>query len=468
MSIHEHKKGHYTVQVFKADPLGGRPLRLCRRIAGRSAAEEQERVFIREAEAWGKDRAFKKEARARGILPANPAGGTQIPTSSVAFASYLENSYLPWFKATHPRTGMRILQARASSFLVVAEDLAGVPLNEVEYKVEELVQRWQEEGIRYRGSKDRRGRVLNRKSRPLTTAGINERLRRIREVLNHAYDKRVLDLPPRVKTLTVKGARPGAEKPIRYFSVEERVRFLKYANPDVADVFELARMTGMRPAEVFHARVDWVDLRQRKITVQACDCGLCPGGEWVTKTGRHRSVDIADPLMPLLRRLMRDKAGDALLVETKHGQPIMRLEGSSGRFKRTLRRAGLERKGLSFYSCRHTFAADLITAGTPLARVAALLGNSVQVCERYYGHLIPGHTAKDVEAAIKAIEPWGRAASPSRGSDGSGDGERRTPRRVQIPAAGLSPGAEKGSGPDVDESADEGPTAEGLPNRRAA
>lgn len=291
-------------------------------------------------------------------------------------------------------------------------------LNEVDYKIEKLVERWQIEGVRHRGVTDRRGRALNRKARPISTAGINERIRRIREVLSHAYDKRFLDLPPRVKLLTTKGARPGAEKPIRYFAADERVRFLRYAEADVVDVFNLACMTGLRPAEVFHARVDWVDFKNRKIVVQACECSLCPGGTWISKTGRHRSIDIASALLPLLRRLTTDKSADARLIVNDHGQPISRLEGSSGRFKRTLRRAGLDRKGLSFYSCRHTFAADLITAGTPLAKVAALLGNSVQVCEMFYGHLIPGHTAEDVEAAIKATDPW-PARETTSGSEAS-------------------------------------------------
>jgi hypothetical protein len=50
---------------------------------------------------------------------------------------------------------------------------------------------------------------------------------------------------------------------------------------------------------------------------------------------------------------------------TARGHPQHRswpsyLEGSGGRFTRTLRKAGLDRKGLSLYSCRHTFAADLL------------------------------------------------------------------------------------------------------------
>ena len=36
---------------------------------------------------------------------------------------------------------------------------------------------------------------------------------------------------------------------------------------------------------------------------------------------------------------------------------------------------------------------------------AALLGNSVRVCEMHYGHLIPGRTAEAVKA-LSAVRPW--------------------------------------------------------------
>lgn len=79
----------------------------------------------------------------------------------------------------------------------------------------------------------------------------------------------------------------------------------------------------------------------------------------------------------------------------------------------TLRRAGLDRQGLSFYSLRHTFAADLITAGRPIQEVAALLGNSPRTCELHYAHLMPGKTREAVKV-LKAIEPWGTAVEKKK------------------------------------------------------
>jgi integrase len=396
-----------AVQVFRKDPLGGDPLRLCHRPGKGENRAEVKRRFLAQAEAWVSERRLIKEARARGLEIADPS----TPSKLLDFPSYFERHYLPWFRE---HRGERTLRSRASAFMVLVEDLAGVSLDKAEHQADDLVERWRKEGVRYRASADKLGRELNRPPRPITDAGINERLRRLREVLMHAYKRtRVLQHPPRLSLLTIKGSVLGAEKPIRFFLPEERVRFKRYAPPDVADAFDLMCLLGFRPAEFVHGRVDWVDLKRGKVVVQACPCPLCPDGRWVPKTGRFRAIDICADVKPILKRLMKGKADDALLVPTTHGAPISRLEGSGGRFVKTLVRAGLDRAGLSMYSARHTFAADLITAGKSIKEVSVLLGNSPRVCEAHYGHLLPGKTAEAVQV-LRAVRPWPEGSgSPS-------------------------------------------------------
>jgi hypothetical protein len=412
MSIYEYAPGRFVVQKYRADPLGGKPHRLCKRLQGRDAAEKLEQKFDAQLDTWEEGRALIKKARESGLQIALPS----TPPSMPDFPTYLEERYLPWYRENR---GQRTLRARASAIMTVAEDLAGIPLDKVEHRIDELVERWRKEGCRYRVERDRLGRKQKRQPRPITEAGINERLRAARAVLNHAYKRtRILNVPPRIQLLTVKGATPGSERPVRYFTPQERVQFLKYAERDVADTLEVGRMLGLRPAELFHAQVGWVDFQKRKVWVQACACALCPDGKWIPKTGTFRGVDICPDLLPILRRLTKGRRDEALLIANTHGAPLSRLEGSGGRFVRTLRRAGLARKGLSLYSCRHTFAADLVTAGVSMKKVATLLGNGVRVCEMHYGHLIPGHTAEAVKV-LKAVQPWpaGKPPSPARAAD---------------------------------------------------
>jgi integrase len=398
MSIQETSQGRYVVQIYRSDPLGEAPLRLCKRVEGIEVARKEEKAFESQAREWAAGRKLIKDAKDRGIELVTPS--TQ--PSVTGFADFLEQVYLVWARTNLDPNTMR---ARAPSLMILADDLANTPLHQVENEIDDLVAKWRAEGCRYR-ELDHLGRPTNRKPRPITDAGINERLKILRAILGHAHMKaRVLATSPRIALLKKKRSEPGAGTPVRYFTPEERARFLRYAEPETADVFELGRMTGMRPGELFHLLVGSVNFRDKKLLVQAGACPLCPDDKWIPKMGDYRAVDIAPALMPILRRLIKGKAYGAFVIESVHGQPYSRLVGSGGRFVRTLKRAGLARKGLSIYSLRHTFAADLITAGRPIQEVAALLGNSPRTCELHYAHLMPGRTAEAVKA-IKAIEPW--------------------------------------------------------------
>ena len=391
-------RDRYVVQVFRSDPLGEAPLRLCGRVEGVDAARRKEKAFLATANEWIAKRKVMKEAGDRGIALATPS---TLPSAS-GFADFLETVYVPWAKTNLDPNTMR---ARAPSVMILAEDLANAPLHQIENLIDDLVAKWRSEGCRYREF-DHLGRPTNRAPRPISDAGINERLKILRAILGYAHMRaKVLATSPRISLLKQKRSAPGASTPVRYFTPEERARFLRYADAATAELFNLGRMTGMRPGELLHLLVGSVNLRDKKILVQAGPCPFCPDGRWIPKTGEFRAIDIAPALMPILRKLIKGKPDDAFVIDNKHGAPFSRLIGSGGRFVRILKKAGLARRGLSIYSLRHTFAADLITAGRPIQEVAALLGNTPRTCELHYAHLMPGKTAEAVKA-IKAIEPW--------------------------------------------------------------
>jgi integrase len=150
---------------------------------------------------------------------------------------------------------------------------------------------------------------------------------------------------------------------------------------------------------------------------------MCDGGEHRQTGYPTNNEHRLGTRWPILRRVIKGKPDKAFMIENVHGRPFSRLIGSGGRFVRILKKAGLDRKGLSIYSLRHTFAADLITAGRPIQEVAALLGNSPRTCELHYAHLMPGRTAEAVKA-LKAIEPWPTAQpadtlAPAESSNGT-------------------------------------------------
>jgi integrase len=378
-------------------------------VSGRPAAEAQQHRFESDANEWVARQRLIKETQEKGLTVVLPS----TPNNTLGFNDFLEHHYLPWAKNHHdPRT----MTARSSTILILVADLGNTPLVDVERRVDELVDKWRSEGCRFSCTVDRRGRTLNRKPRAISDAGLNERLKLLRAILGHAHmTAKILNVRPRIPLLKKKRAALEAGKMVRYFTPEERVRFLRYCTPGTGtdDVFQLGVLLGLRPDELFHAQVGWVELRLKKVMVQAGTCPHCLDGRWLPKTGRFRDIDICDDLLPILRRLTKGKSPSALLIPSDHGLPYWRRRGSGGRYSRTLRRAGLDRKGLSIYSLRHTFAADLVSAGKPLQEVAHLLGNSVRVCEMHYSHLRPGVTRETVKV-LRAVHPWATPTEPRK------------------------------------------------------
>jgi integrase len=92
--------------------------------------------------------------------------------------------------------------------------------------------------------------------------------------------------------------------------------------------------------------------------------------------------------------------------------------------------AGLERRGP--YALRHTFATEALAAGVSTFQVARLMGTSVAMIDRTYGHL-----ARDSEDSIRArLEARGAVEVPSQGeADAELYGEN--PLAVRFPRDGA-------------------------------
>ena len=189
MSIQQTSQGRYVVQIFRSDPLGEAPLRLCGRVEGIDEARKKERDFLAEANEWTAKRKLIRQAQAKGIAVTTPS--TQPSVNG--FADFLEQTYLPWAKSNLDPNTMR---ARAPSLMILAADLGNTPLHQIENRIDDLVGKWRSEGCRYREF-DHLGRPTNRAPRPISDAGINERLKILRAVLGHAHMRaKVLATPP--------------------------------------------------------------------------------------------------------------------------------------------------------------------------------------------------------------------------------------------------------------------------------
>jgi len=349
-------------------------------------------------------------ARALGIKPP-PAGGT---VKALTFRQLFVEKYTPW-AATELHSATR--RSRESVHWHLLGFFGDVPLDEITSGlIDEFKDKRMKEGVIYKTEEG----AQKRAARPLSKAGLSEQLKVLRAILKWAVRKGHLKVMPSVDMPKDKRSTPGAAKPVRYFTVEERGRLLRRAKPALADVIRFGLMTGARPAEMFHLRCRSIDLARRAITIEEQPCPLCDDGAWVPKVGAWRQVEIAPDLLPVLRRLMKGKRPEDLLFDNVHGKPFTRLQGGGGAFNRALRNAGLARTGLSFYSLRHTFGADLASAGEPLQKIGKLMGHTDLRSTQVYAHLMP-EALDGVVSKLRMPDEWrplgvvprGNVSSPS-------------------------------------------------------
>jgi integrase len=144
-------------------------------------------------------------------------------------------------------------------------------------------------------------------------------------------------------------------------------------------------------------------------------------GEYPWKPKRKRSVrDV--PICPQLRRLIDEHiaagyAGERYLIRAPRTDAPLPRQTADHWVRADFPAAGLvhgrDGDGLTFHSTRHTFASWLVQADISLLKVARLIGDTVEMVEKVYGHLAPG----DLDRAIGIIEEVAKNAASSTPDD---------------------------------------------------
>jgi integrase/recombinase XerD len=154
--------------------------------------------------------------------------------------------------------------------------------------------------------------------------------------------------------------------------------------------------TGMRIGELLALKVNDLDIRERKIHIFE--------GE---KNSLGRVVYLSDDALFALRRWLskRDHKKRALF----YGRGRDRLVYSSARhlFMKYLKKAGLENRGYTVHSLRHTFASELLNAGMRLECLQQLLGHHNIEMTRRYARLTDKTREEEYFRAMAIIEQGG-------------------------------------------------------------
>lgn len=235
--------------------------------------------------------------------------------------------------------------------------------------------------------------IEHEQDRGLKVTTLSTRLNHFRTFLRYLIDRDIVNervLKRKIK-LKVPNFLPRAIAPDdirKLLGAIEKTR-------DRALILVLLR-TGMRIGEVLHLNIRDLDIRERKIHIYE--------GE---KNCLGRVVYLSDDaLMALKLWLNTRKPQKQYLFYGLHHGPLGYTQARNI-FVRYLSAAGLQHKGYTIHSLRHTFASELLNAGMRLECLQLLLGHRDIEMTRRYARLTDKSREEEYFRAMAIIEQGG-------------------------------------------------------------
>ena len=189
---------------------------------------------------------------------------------------------------------------------------------------------------------------------------------------------------------------------VRFFTDEELRHLHGLIDPENWKVVAFALETGLRRAEQFELRWEYISFDSHMLTIP------------LPKGGTTRHVPLSCEAESLLRSL------DTFLISPYVFAGIRKpLEPMDSRaflrrvFEPALRQAGIQ--DASWHTLRHTTASRLVMAGVPLPTVKEILGHRDLQTTLKYSHLSPGHIQTAIEKGSLAL--LGIGTGTKTGSD---------------------------------------------------
>lgn len=185
-----------------------------------------------------------------------------------------------------------------------------------------------------------------------------------------------------------KKPRPPEAIPAFFNEKELRLFVSVIENRDFRELCITAVLTGLRLGELLSLSWKDIDFDSKVILIQNSKA-------FTTKSKRSRAVPMSDNLCQMLIERKRNLRNEAETVFHDAKGKQLKEGTASQRFKRYVRRAGLNDK-LHFHSLRHSFASALVMSGVSLYAVQKLLGHSHSETTEIYSHLSPQQLHKEV------------------------------------------------------------------------
>jgi integrase len=199
---------------------------------------------------------------------------------------------------------------------------------------------------------------------------------------------------------------PRRKRAIRPLAPEtiERMRALLLARGRVraAALLSVMGYAGLRPGEAL--ALTWDCVGERSLIVEH---GLANGELKETKTQRIRTVGLLAPVAEDLRRWRRKAPRRGALIFPRSDGAVFRDTDYRNWRKREFHPAA-SAAGVSDatpYTLRHSFASLLVQAGWNALEIAVEMGNSPEVVQRDYSHLLREFArGREIDPAVTILE----------------------------------------------------------------
>jgi integrase len=218
--------------------------------------------------------------------------------------------------------------------------------------------------------------------KPLSPAAVTRNLTALKAALNLAVHDRHASAELREELRRVKPLPGGKRRRDLYLDLKQRRALLDKTTGAVRALIEAATLTGARAGELVNATVSQFDARTQSMTFRT-------GKQ---RRGDHdgsRTVPLSPAAVGLFKRLAGDRAPDARLLVRDDGAVWAHSDWDE-LVREAAKAADLPaapRSGVCLYTLRHSFITEALTKGISTLEVARLVGTSVMMIEKHYGHL---------------------------------------------------------------------------------
>ena len=206
----------------------------------------------------------------------------------------------------------------------------------------------------------------------LKPASANRTLTTLKAALNLATSNRQVPASLTQEWREIKPLKGAGARRDLYLDLAQRRALIGTCKGAIRALIEAAMITGARAGELVKATRSQFDARTRSMT-------------FTGKTG-SRTVPLSAAALKLFKRLARKKLPTALLLVRDDGQPWAHSD-----WDQLVRDAAARAKlpaGVCLYTLRHSFVTQALTSAMATLDVARLVGTSVVMIERHYGHLV--------------------------------------------------------------------------------